>query len=200
MRAKTSGEVKLGVRRLEFHDAGNADLSGFTWDARVEWSPKTYSRFSAYTTRAVSESAFLPGSASSSTATSDLYGMRWRHGLSERLTFDAAVERTVAAFEAGGEDRFLSLEERTAVANDARADLFVSIHANASRSRKPRGMETYFASLECELIDRQTFRTQAEARMAIFEYIEGWYNPHRRHSRLGYRSPVNYERSYQQAA
>ena len=46
------------------------------------------------------------------------------------------------------EDRFLSLEERTAVANDARADLFVSIHANASKSRKPRGIETYFASLE----------------------------------------------------
>jgi len=45
-------------------------------------------------------------------------------------------------------DRFLSLEERTAVANDARADLFLSIHANASPSRKPRGVETYFASLD----------------------------------------------------
>jgi len=45
-------------------------------------------------------------------------------------------------------DRFLSLEERTAVANDARADLFLSIHANASRSRRPRGIETYFASLD----------------------------------------------------
>ncbi len=45
-------------------------------------------------------------------------------------------------------DRFLSLEERTAVANDARADLFLSIHANASRSRSPRGIETYFASLD----------------------------------------------------
>ena len=35
--------------------------------------------------------------------------------------------------------------------------------------------------------------------MAIFEYIEGWDNLHRRHSRLGDRSPVNFERSYQQA-
>ena len=60
--------------------------------------------------------------------------------------------------------------------------------------------ESFFATLECELIDQHTFPTQAEARMAIFEYIEGWYNPHRRHSRLGYRSPVNFERSYQQAA
>jgi len=46
------------------------------------------------------------------------------------------------------DDRFLSLEERTAVANDARADLFLSIHANASRSRKPIGVETYFAALD----------------------------------------------------
>lgn len=46
------------------------------------------------------------------------------------------------------DDRFLSLEQRTAVANDAHADLFLSIHANASTSRSPRGVETYFASLE----------------------------------------------------
>jgi N-acetylmuramoyl-L-alanine amidase len=46
------------------------------------------------------------------------------------------------------DDRFLSLEERTAVANDARADLFLSIHANASTSKAPRGIETYFASLD----------------------------------------------------
>lgn len=46
------------------------------------------------------------------------------------------------------DDRFLSLEERTAVANDARADLFVSIHANASRSARPRGVETYFAAMD----------------------------------------------------
>ena len=42
--------------------------------------------------------------------------------------------------------------------------------------------ESFFATLECELLDRRKFPTQAEARMAIFEYIEGWYNPHRRHS------------------
>ena len=45
-------------------------------------------------------------------------------------------------------DAFLSLEERTAVANDSRADLFVSIHANASRSTQPMGIETYFAALD----------------------------------------------------
>ncbi len=46
------------------------------------------------------------------------------------------------------EDVFVPLEERTSRANDARADLFISIHANAAHSRKPRGVETYFVSLE----------------------------------------------------
>jgi putative transposase len=54
--------------------------------------------------------------------------------------------------------------------------------------------ESFFASLECELLDRRRFRTQAEARLAVFEYLEGWYNPHRRHSALGYLSPVDFER------
>ena len=58
------------------------------------------------------------------------------------------VERGLHVVLTRRDDRFLSLEERTAVANDARADLFVSIHANASTSKAPRGIETYFASLE----------------------------------------------------
>jgi putative transposase len=59
--------------------------------------------------------------------------------------------------------------------------------------------ESFFASLEREVLNRRRFKSQAEARMAIFEWIEGWYNPHRRHSGLGYRSPVNYERAHHQA-
>jgi transposase InsO family protein len=46
--------------------------------------------------------------------------------------------------------------------------------------------ESFFATLECELLDRRHFATQVEARLAVFEYIEGWYNPHRRHSALDY--------------
>jgi putative transposase len=56
--------------------------------------------------------------------------------------------------------------------------------------------ESFFATLECELLDRRRFRTQVEARMAVFEFIEGWYNPQRRHSALDYLSPINYERSH----
>jgi putative transposase len=59
--------------------------------------------------------------------------------------------------------------------------------------------ESFFASLACELIDRRSFRSKAEARLALFTYIEGWYNPRRRHSALSYRSPVDYERAHQPA-
>jgi putative transposase len=54
--------------------------------------------------------------------------------------------------------------------------------------------ESFFATLECEMLDRRRFKTQAEARMAVFDFIESFYNPRRRHSSLGYLSPVNYER------
>ncbi len=58
--------------------------------------------------------------------------------------------------------------------------------------------ESFFATLECELLDRRRFKSQAEARMAIFEFIEGWYNPRRRHSALEYESPIGYERKHDQ--
>jgi putative transposase len=54
--------------------------------------------------------------------------------------------------------------------------------------------ESFFATLEKELLNRRRFKTQAEAKMAVFEWLEGWYNPHRRHSSLGRISPVNFER------
>lgn len=54
--------------------------------------------------------------------------------------------------------------------------------------------ESFFATLECELLDRHKFKTPSEARLAVFEFIEGWYNPWRRHSALGYLSPSAFER------
>ena len=54
--------------------------------------------------------------------------------------------------------------------------------------------ESFFATLECELIDRCRFQTREEARRAIFDFIEVLYNPHRRHSALDYLSPIEYER------
>jgi putative transposase len=60
--------------------------------------------------------------------------------------------------------------------------------------------ESFFATLECELLERESFRTPAEAKMKVFDFIEGWYNPHRRHSALGYQSPMQFEGAHLQAA
>jgi putative transposase len=60
--------------------------------------------------------------------------------------------------------------------------------------------ESFFATLECELLNRRRFATQVEARLAVFEFIEGWYNPHRRHSALDYESPISYEKKHRPAA
>jgi putative transposase len=48
--------------------------------------------------------------------------------------------------------------------------------------------EAFLATLECELLDRRRFSSEAEARIAVFHFIEGFYNPTRRHSALGYLS------------
>jgi putative transposase len=60
--------------------------------------------------------------------------------------------------------------------------------------------ESFFATLECELLDRHSFRSRDEAGRAVFEFIEGWYNPHRRHSSIGYVSPARYEKEHALAA
>lgn len=57
--------------------------------------------------------------------------------------------------------------------------------------------ESFHASLKKELIYRHAWPTRAEARTAVFEYIEGWFNPRRRHSTLGYLSPAEYEHQHQ---
>jgi len=59
--------------------------------------------------------------------------------------------------------------------------------------------ESFFATLECELIDRRSWPTKTEARLALFTYIEGWYNPRRRHKALGQRSPMAFEQLHEQA-
>ena len=61
-------------------------------------------------------------------------------------------------------------------------------------------VESFFASLKLELIHRRSFRTREEARLAIFDYIEIFYNRQRRHSYLGYMSPAEFERVMEIAA
>lgn len=58
--------------------------------------------------------------------------------------------------------------------------------------------ESFFATLECELIDRSVFHNYSEARLAVFDFVECFYNPRRRHSSIDYLSPVAYERRWRE--
>lgn len=60
--------------------------------------------------------------------------------------------------------------------------------------------KSFFATLEYKLLDQKRFKTQAEAKMAVFDFVEGFYSPRRRHSSLGQISPVNFERRHEAAA
>lgn len=60
--------------------------------------------------------------------------------------------------------------------------------------------ESFFATLECELIDREIFPTRDQARTNVFDYLETWYNPRRRHSALDYLSPMEFERRCQETS
>jgi putative transposase len=60
--------------------------------------------------------------------------------------------------------------------------------------------ESFFASLTKDLLRRASFRSRAEARTAVFDYIETFYNPLRLHSTLGYLSPIDYEKMKQAEA
>ncbi len=104
-------------------------------------------------------------------------GARGASGLVEKQIVLDVARRLTAQLRAHGirvvltrdGDRFVPLETRTAVANDARGDLFLSIHANSAPSPKPRGIETYFVSLEAsddwsgELADRENQALGASA-------------------------------------
>ncbi len=77
--------------------------------------------------------------------------------------------------------------------------LLVALGITCSMSRSGNvwdnsAMESFFSSLKTERTARKTYRTRDEARADIFDYIERFYNPRRRHSTLGYLSPVDYER------
>jgi len=58
--------------------------------------------------------------------------------------------------------------------------------------------ESFFSTLECELLARRRFASQAEAKIACFSYIEGFHNPVRLHSAIGCRSPIDYEQEHTQ--
>jgi putative transposase len=84
-------------------------------------------------------------------------------------------------------------------------ELLAAHHITASMSRRANCYdnavaESFFATLRWELLDRHHWQTHAAARSAIFEYIEVWYNRQRRHSALGYLSPLQFEQQLHSAA
>jgi transposase InsO family protein len=88
-------------------------------------------------------------------------------------------------------------------ASDDYQDALEKAGATCSMSRKGNcwdnaPTESFFASLKKEFVYRTRFTTRAEAKTAIFQWIEVWYNRKRRHSTLGYVSPEAFERNYQQ--
>jgi putative transposase len=72
------------------------------------------------------------------------------------------------------------------------AGIRISMGARAS-ALDNAACEAFFGSLKRERVNRRSWPTRREAQSAIFEWIEGWYNPRRLHSTLGYLSPNNYE-------
>ena len=118
---------------------------------------------------------------------------RHRHG---RL----ALEALSAALQARRPRSFLHHSDRGTQYTSAEFFALVTRYGGTSSlSRKGNCwdnavVESFFATLKRELLQGKTFATRADARAAVFSYIEGWYNRRRLHSTLGYRSPENFER------
>gem|GEM_PF-1994874 len=91
--AKTSGQIKVGIRHRDFNTAGIPSTTGLTWDAKLVWSPKSYSKVTAYTSREVNASARQGSGGLTST---DTYGLKWRHSLTRKLRFETGFQRAQA--------------------------------------------------------------------------------------------------------
>lgn len=116
--AKTTGEVKFGVLEKDFDDPNESDFSGANFNFKVEWSPRTFSTFTAYGSRNAPESGQGGGS-----AVVDTVGLRWRHGFSSRLVSEAGFEYQQADFESNQKDELYQLD----VAASYRLNRFVDL-------------------------------------------------------------------------
>ena len=99
---KTSGVIKLGQTWREFNDSTFDERKSSSWDARINWAPRPYSRFTFYTNRDEQEAA---GVAAGGTVNVQVFGARWRHGFSERTELEFGVERALTNFSTAREDR-----------------------------------------------------------------------------------------------
>jgi transposase InsO family protein len=138
----------------------------------------------------------------------DLYSRRvvgW--SMSERMTKDLVLcALEMALLRRRPEADLMHHSDRgSQYASEAFQRLLRDENITCSMSRKGNCydnavMESFFASLKKELVHQADYKTRAEARQSLFEYIEVFYNQQRLHSTLGYLSPAEYERQFEQVA
>lgn len=101
--AKTSGEVLVGILNRNFDDPSRGSTDDLDWDIRVHWTPKPYSRVTAYTQRTSREDA----AGGVGTFLADTFGARWRHAFSDRTELDTTLEYTRADYDSPRDDQYL---------------------------------------------------------------------------------------------
>jgi hypothetical protein len=106
--AKTSGEVLVGMLNRDFDDPSRGSSNDLDWDARIHWSPKPYSRVTAFTRRTSREDA----SGGVGTFLADTLGVRWSHGFSQTLELDTNLEFTRADYDSPRTDDYWRLDLR----------------------------------------------------------------------------------------
>ena len=137
----------------------------------------------------------------------DLYSRRivgWsmHRDMTAQLVTDAL---TMAVWRRGAPQALLHHSDRgSQYTSEPFQRLLAALGVTCSMSRSGNvwdhsAMERFFSSLKTERTARKTYRTRQAARADIFDYIERFYNPTRRHSTLGYRSPINFEQQVQVA-
>jgi hypothetical protein len=103
--AKTSGEAMFGILNRNFEDPVRATSNSPTWDIRIYWTPKPYSKVTGYTRRSSEENAGGVGN-----YLADSYGALWRHAFTERLELDTSIDYTIAEFDTVREDKYVSFD------------------------------------------------------------------------------------------
>jgi hypothetical protein len=103
--AKTSGEALFGILYRDYSDTVNADDSSPTWDIRIHWAPKPYSKLTAYTRRTSRENAGDVGN-----FLADSYGLRWTHGFTRRIDLLSSIDYTVADFNTRRQDEYVTFD------------------------------------------------------------------------------------------
>ena len=100
--AKTSGEAMFGIINQDFKDPALSSGTNPSWDIRIHWSPKPYSKVTLYTQRNAMENAGGVGNFLANT-----YGVAWAHAFTERLDLNTGIDYTVADFDSPRVDKYL---------------------------------------------------------------------------------------------